>query len=446
MKKAQKARKIKKVTAPRKRKMGTVGGKTLVLDEVLRCCLAARKASLILAGSSVKDRNRALESMADLLEKKKDDIIFKNGIDVEAAQETGLSPALIDRLTLNEERLRGMAEGLREMAKLPDPIGEIESDWTRPNGLRVQKVRVPLGVIGMIYESRPNVTVDSAGLCLKSGNAVVLRGGREAIDTNGALVSVIREAIASSGLPSDSVQFISTPDREAIRELVGLDRVVDLVIPRGGEEMVRAIRQMATVPVLSHGKGLCSVYVDKTVDVEMAVRIAFNSKVQRPGVCNAMETLLVHKDIAAAFLPRIAERYKAAQVEVRGDEETRRLIGSWVKPATDDDWDTEFLGLIAAVKVVRDAAEAIHHINRHGSHHSDSIVTDDSAAADLFLREVDSAAVFHNASTRLHDGSVFGLGAEMGISTQKLHARGTMGVRELTTTKYVVRGRGHIRE
>lgn len=416
-----------------------------VQKEVIRICWEARRAGQVLAQADAGTRNRALEAMAAALEQKRDEILFKNEIDVEAGRKAGLSEALIDRLALTPDRVSGMAKGLREMAALPDPVGEVVEEWERPNGLRIQKVRVPLGVVAMVYESRPNVTVDSAGLCLKSGNAVVLRGGKEAMNSNTALVHVIQSAVQEAGLPQGVVQLIPTSDREAIRDLVRLDRLVDLVIPRGGEEMVRAIREMATVPVLSHGKGLCGVYVDKDADLGMAERIAFNAKVQRPGVCNAMETLLVHRDAAPALLPELVRKYRAAGVEVRGDEETRRLAED-VRPARPEDWDTEFLGLTVAVRVVSSLDEAVAHINRHGSHHSDSIVTQDAAAAERFLKEVDSAAVFHNASTRLHDGGVFGLGAEMGISTQKLHARGTMGLRELTTTKYVVRGAGQIRE
>jgi glutamate-5-semialdehyde dehydrogenase len=414
--------------------------------DLMRLCLAAKQASQSLARTSTDLRNRALEAMAAALERQRDDILFKNGIDVEAGRKAGLSPALTDRLTLTPARIKDMARGLRDMAALPDPLGEVVQEWTRPNGLRIQKVRVPLGVIAMIYEARPNVTVDSAGLCLKSGNAVVLRGGKEAMNSNTALAHILQSALQNAGLPAGAVQLVATTDRAAIRDLVRMDKLIDLVIPRGGEEMVQAIRDMATVPVLSHGKGLCAVYVDKNADLDMAERIAFNAKVHRPGVCNAMETLLVHRDAASAFLPRIVKKYADAHVEVKGDPEARRLGGGNVKPAEDQDWDTEFLGLTAAVRVVDSLDEAIAHINRHGSHHSDSIVTNDSEAARRFLQEVDSAAVFHNASTRLHDGSVFGLGAEMGISTQKLHARGTMGLRELTTTKYMVHGTGQVRE
>jgi len=414
--------------------------------EIARLCLTAKAAGQALAQTSVDVRNRALEAMAKAVETAKDDILFKNEIDMEAGRKSGLGKALLERLTLTPERVAAMAQGLREIASLPDPLGETVSEWTPPAGVRIRKVRVPLGVIAMIYESRPNVTVDSAGLCLKSGNAVILRGGKEAMDSNRALVHAVAPAAVAAGVPAGAIQLIETTDRAVIRDLVRLDQLVDLVIPRGGEEMVQAIRDMATVPVLSHGKGLCAVYVDKGANLDMAEKIAVNAKTHRPGVCNAMETLLVHKDVADAFLPRILAKYRDAKVDVHGDNSARRLGGAWVKPATDKDWDTEFLDLTAAVRVVQGLDEAIAHINRHGSHHSDSIVTEDAQAANRFLREVDSAAVFHNASTRLHDGSVFGLGAEMGISTQKLHARGTMGLRELTTTKYVVQGRGQIRE
>ncbi|HNI56858.1 MAG TPA: glutamate-5-semialdehyde dehydrogenase [Elusimicrobiota bacterium] len=406
----------------------------------------AKEASRVLASSTAETRNRALTAMADALEKHRDDLLFKNEIDVEAGRRAGLAPALVDRLALTPRRVDDMARGLREIAALPDPLGEVLSNWDRPNGLNVKKVRVPLGVVAMIYEARPNVTVDATGLCLKSGNAVILRGGKEALESNTALVNVLRAALPEAGLPAAAVQFVETTDRSVIRDLVRMDRFVDLVIPRGGEEMVTAIREMATVPVLSHGKGLCALYVDKAADLAMAERLAVNAKTQRPGVCNAMETLLVHRDVAERFLPGLVRRYAEAGVAVHGDPDTRRWGGAGVTAATPADYDTEFLGMEAAVKVVDSLDEAIQHINAHGSHHSDAIVTADEAAARRFLTEVDSAAVLHNASTRLHDGSVFGLGSEMGISTQKMHARGTMGVPELTTTKYVVRGSGQIRE
>lgn len=413
-------------------------------EEILRMAVAAKQAGQALALTSARIRNKALEAMALALQKNRDEILFKNEIDVEAGRKAGLAGALLDRLKLTPDRVEGMSRGLLEIAALPDPLGQVVEDWTPPAGVRVQKVRVPLGVICMIYEARPNVTVDSAGLCLKSGNAVILRGGKEAIDTNTALARLIADAAQSAGVPAASIQLVGTTNRAVIRDLVRLDQFIDLVIPRGGEEMVRAVREMATVPVLSHGKGLCAVYVDKDADVAMARRIAFNAKVQRPGVCNAMETLLVHKDVAAEFLPAMVAEFQKASVKVKGDAETRRWAKS-AAPAAEKDWDTEFLDLTVAVRVVDSLEAAMAHINRHGSHHSDSIVTQNKAAAEKFLAGVDSAAVFHNASTRLHDGGALGLGAEMGISTQKLHARGTMGLKELTTTKYVVRGEGQVR-
>lgn len=438
-----KAKTNKKTPAPKKKAAKAVAPDAV--RELARLVLEAKVAAGVLAQASTEQKNKALNAVADALLRAQDDIIFKNEIDVEAGRRASLSPALLDRLALTPRRLQDMAQGLRDMAALPDPVGELVEETTRPNGMVLQKVRVPLGVIAMVYEARPNVTVDSAGLCLKSGNAVVLRGGKEALNSNAALAAVIHDALATAGLPPACVQLVPFSDRALIRDLVTMDQLIDLVIPRGSEEMVRAIREMATVPVLSHGRGLCAVYVDKAADVQMAENIAFNAKVQRPGVCNAMETLLVHRDVAAGFVPRIVRRYLDAKVDVRADEESRRLAPA-AKKASPLDWDTEFHDLIVAVKVVGSLEEAVVHINRHGSHHSDAIVTADAAAADRFLKEVDSAAVLHNASTRLHDGGVFGLGAEMGISTQKLHARGTMGLKELTTTKYMVRGTGQVRE
>jgi glutamate-5-semialdehyde dehydrogenase len=415
-------------------------------EKLLALAAGAKRAAAGLAQSGHDLRNRALEAMAVALEAKRDDILFRNEIDVEAARRAGLSAALVDRLSLTPERVAAMAAGLRHIAGLPDPLGEVVQETVRPDGLRIQKVRVPLGVVAMIYEARPNVTVDSAGLCLKSGNAVILRGGREALNSNTALAHAVGTAVAEAGLSAGCVQLVESPDRALIADLVRMEALIDLVIPRGSEEMVRAIREMATVPVLSHGKGLCSVYVDKEADLAMAEAVAVNAKVQRPGVCNAMETLLVHRDVAEAFLPRVAARYRQAGVQIHADEAVRRIVGGDLLAAAPEDWDREFLALEAAVKVVDSLEDAIAHINRHGSHHTDAIVTRSEEAAEKFLREVDSAAVLHNASTRLHDGGVFGLGAEMGISTQKLHARGTMGLKELTTTKYLVRGSGQIRE
>ncbi|MBL8024086.1 MAG: glutamate-5-semialdehyde dehydrogenase [Elusimicrobia bacterium] len=414
--------------------------------DLVRLCLQAKEASRFLAASSSEQRNQALRAMGEALEKNKVDILFRNEIDVEAGRRAGLTPALLDRLALTERRVMDMAQGLRDVADLPDPLAEVTDRWDRPNGLKIEKIRVPLGVIAMIYEARPNVTVDAAGLCLKSGNAVVLRGGKEAVDSNAILVNVLKDALGKVGLPQAAIQLVGTTDRSVIRDLVRMDRFVDLVIPRGGEEMVTAIRDMATVPVLSHGKGLCSVYVDREADLGMAERVALNSKIQRPGVCNAMETLLVHREIAPTFIPVMVRRLAENHVTVRGDIETQKWGGGVVIPARPEDFDTEFLGLELAMKVVNSVEEAIAHVNAHGSHHSDAIVTSQDLSARKFLLGVDSAAVFLNASTRLHDGGALGLGSEMGISTQKLHARGTMGVRELTTTKYVIRGTGQVRD
>ncbi len=416
-----------------------------ISEQVARQAYLAKMASRRLALLSSEDKCRLLLEIAKTLEAETKDILFRNEIDVEAAREAGLSEVLINRLVLTEESLKAMAQGVREIAEQKDPVGEVLESWTRPNGLRIEKVRVPLGVIGMIYESRPNVTVDAAALCLKSGNAVLLRGGSEAINSNRALVSAIGKALAAANAPEGSVQLLGDTNRESIMELIRLNNLVDLIIARGSEEMITHIMKNATVPVLGHGKGVCHVYVDEAADFEMAENIAFNAKVQRPSVCNAMETLLVHQKIADDFLPKMGARYLAAKVEIRGDEATLRLIPSAV-PVTEEDWHTEYSDLIVSVRVVESLNQAVEHINRYGSGHSDSIITKDETHAKHFLNEVDSAAVFHNASTRLHDGSVFGLGAEIGISTRKFHARGTMGARELTTTKYLVHGIGQIRD
>lgn len=411
---------------------------------VVRMAMAAKAASRKIALLTTDQKNTILKAMADALVAQKDDILFHNEIDVEAAKQARLAPALIDRLVLNELRIAEMARAVRDIAAQTDPVGAVVEDWTPPAGIHITKVRVPLGVVAMIYESRPNVTVDAAALCLKAGNAVILRGGSEAMNTNHLLAKTINAAAKAAGLPDGAIQFMETADRQAITDLITLDTLVDLVIPRGGEEMIRTIRQGATVPVLAHGKGLCHTYIDAKADSAMAQAIAFNAKCQRPGVCNAMETLLVHAAIAPTILPQLYDQYVKAGVEVRGDADARKIVPA-MKEATEADWATEYLDLILAVKVVDSLDDAIAHINRHGSGHSEAIVTADPAAAQRFLAEVDAAAVFHNASTRLHDGGVFGLGAEIGISTQKLHARGTMGAKELTTTKYVVHGQGEVR-
>jgi glutamate-5-semialdehyde dehydrogenase len=415
--------------------------KEIIIKKSISAKLASRKLNQL----SNDNKNKALKAMADAIIKEKDEIKFRNEIDVEAGKEAGLSEAMIDRLLLNDKRIEEMAKGLKEVAALPDPVGEIIADWTPPTGIHIQKVKVPLGVIGIIYESRPNVTVDAAGLCLKSGNAVILRGGSEAINSNRSLAEIISRAAHSAGLPEGSIQFIETTDRQAVEILIKLDNLVDLIIPRGGEKMIKAVREGATVPVLSHGKGLCHTYIDKDADMEMAKKIVLNAKCQRPGVCNAMETLLVHKDIAPAIIPLLCSAYKEKGVEVRGCQVTKSIVPQ-VLPANEDDWSTEYLSLTLSIKVVDSIDEAVNHINKYGSGHSEAIITKNKSAAEKFLKEVDAAAVFHNASTRLHDGGVFGLGSEIGTSTQKLHARGSMGIKELTTTKYLVYGNGEIRE
>jgi len=434
-------------------------------EELIKKAERAKNASRKLANLSTKIKNDALLAIADALEKEKAKILTANQIDLDNLRKTEndrllarqgkRKTAFIDRLTLNEKRISEMVKGLNEILALPDPIGPVDehlygigkiiAEWTRPNGLKIQKVSVPLGVILMIYESRPNVTVEASGLCIKSGNAVILRGGSEAIKTNTVLAKIIAWTAEQNGLPEGSIEFIETTEREAIFELVKLDQYIDLVIPRGGEEMIRAIREKATVPILAHGKGNCHTYVDKEANMEMAIKICYNAKVQRPGVCNAMETLLVHKEIAEKFLLPMIKEYKKAGVEIRGCERTAQIIPE-IKLATEDDWYREYLALILAIKIVDSVEEAIKHINKYGSGHSEAIITENKETAKKFLQEVDSSAVFHNASTRLHDGGVFGFGSEIGISTQKLHARGTMGLNELTSTKYIVYGKGQIRE
>jgi glutamate-5-semialdehyde dehydrogenase len=383
--------------------------------------------------------------MADGLRNRADLILQENQSDIRRAKEAGLSSAMIDRLTLNEGRIEAMAAGLEEIIKLPDPVGEVLKMWKRPNGLRIGKVRVPIGVIGFIYESRPNVTVDAAGLCLKSGNAIILRGGSEAIDSNAAIADIIVEAIGRAGLPPDCVQLIRTTDRAAVNAMLKLDRYIDLIIPRGGKPLIKLVVETSTIPVIMHYEGICHTYVDEFADLDMAEEICMNAKVQRPGVCNAMETMLVHSRVAEEFLPRIANKLTAAGVEVRGCDKTRAIIPH-ATPAIEEDWRTEYLDLILSVRVVDSIEEAIEHIDTYGSAHSDAIVTENYSRAQKFLEEVDSSAVFVNASTRFNDGFEFGLGAEIGISTNRLHCRGPMGLEELTTTKYIVYGGGQVRQ
>jgi len=405
----------------------------------------AKEAARVLALASTRVKNDALQQMARGLEEKTGLILDANRADLVRARSAGLTSAFMDRLTLSESRLEEMAAGLRHVAALPDPVGETVEAWRRPNGVEISRVRVPLGVIGFIYESRPNVTADAAGLCLKSGNAVLLRGGSEALDSNTAIVQVLGKAVEKVGLPADCVQVVDTADRAAVMAMLTLDRFIDLIIPRGGEEFVRLVAERATVPVLKHDKGLCHVYVDETADLEMAVAIVVNAKAQRVSVCNAAETLLVDASVAPRFLPKVAARLREAGVELRGDERARAVVPD-VSPATAADWDTEYLDYILAIRVVDGLDAAVDHIRQHGSGLAEVIVTADLRHARRFTREVDAAAVLVNASTRLVDGSQFGMGAEMGISTSRLHARGPVGVRELTTSKFIVMGDGQVRE
>lgn len=401
----------------------------------------ARAAALALATLSTEDKNRVLVAMADGLLADADDILRANAKDIEAAVARGLSTAMTDRLRLDEPRLRAMADGLRHIATLPDPVGVELQRWQQPNGLDIAKVRVPVGVIGIIYESRPNVTADAAALCFKSGNATILRGGSEAIHSNRAIAASLAARGAAAGLPADAIQLIPFTDRESVTVMAQMDQWLDLIIPRGGRGLIETVVSQARMPVIKHYDGICHLYVDRQADLEMALNLTVDGKTQKPGVCNALETLLVHRDAAAGFLPQAAAALRERGVELRGDDATCELVGDAV-PATEDDWTTEYLDLILAVRVVDSLADAIDHINRHGSRHSDVIVTADAEAAGRFMLEVDSAAVLWNASSRFNDGGEFGFGAEIGISTDKIHARGPMGLPELTSYKYLVRGNG----
>jgi len=389
-------------------------------------------------------KDAALRAMADGLEKGADGLKEANARDLEAGSAKGLSAAMLDRLRLSDAVISSMASGLREVAAFADPVGEKSETWTRPNGLVVGRMRIPIGVIGIIYESRPNVTADAAGLCLKSGNAVILRGGSEAIHSNTAIAGVLNAACDSAGVPASAIQVIGTTEREAVLEMLKQEESIDLIIPRGGEGLIRFVVANSTIPVIKHYKGTCHVYVDEFADLDMASEIAFNAKVQRPGVCNAMETLLVHEAVAEEFLPAVCARFRDAGVEMRGCPRTREILGE-VKDALDDDWPAEYLGLILAIKVVRDMDEAVAHIDRYGSLHTETIVTGESERAERFLAEVNSSTVIVNASTRFADGQQLGLGAEIGISTTKIHAFGPMGLEGLTTQKFIVHGSGQIR-
>ncbi len=416
-----------------------------VKDDVIAIAKAAREASIGLARLDSGVKNAALHKMAEGLLKNAAFLKEENAKDLAAGERKSLTKAMLERLALSDKVLASMAEGLKEVASLPDPIGEVTKMWKRPNGLMVGRMRIPIGVIGIIFESRPNVTADAAGLCLKSGNAVILRGGSEAIHSNNAIAKVLNRACVEAGVPSNAVQVIPTTDREAVLEMLRLEEFIDLIIPRGGEGLIRFVVENSKIPVIKHYKGVCHVFVDASADARMAIDIAFNAKVQRPGVCNSMETLLVHKDIAASFLPAVHEKYMEAGVELRGCERTRAVLKD-IKAAAEEDWHAEYLDLILAVKVVDDMDSAIAHINRYGSLHTESIVTKDYANAQRFLREVNSSTVVVNASTRFSDGHQLGLGAEIGISTTKIHAFGPMGLEELTTQKFIIYGDGQIRQ
>ena len=415
-----------------------------IKSAMLKLAQDAKEASLRLARLNSNVKNSALIRTADELIKQADALKEANKKDLQAAKEKGLSSAIIDRLTLSDKVIKGMADGLKEVAALTDPVGEILRMWRRPNGLLVGKMRIPIGVIGIIYESRPNVTADAAGLCLKSGNAVILRGGSEAINSNLAICKVLKEACAKEGIPEAAIQLIPTTDREAVLEMLKLEEYIDLIIPRGGESLIRSVVENSMIPVIKHYKGVCHIFVDRSAELKMAEDICFNAKVQRPGVCNAMETMLVHKAVAEDFLPAMGKRYSDAGVELRGCNETRKIL-PYAKPAAEDDWYAEYLDLILSVKVVNNVTEAISHIAKYGSLHTESIITRDYNNAQRFLREVNSSTVLINASTRFSDGFQLGLGAEIGISTTKIHAFGPMGLEELTTTKFIVHGDGQIR-
>lgn len=404
----------------------------------------AKAASRVLRKVGRGEKDAALKVMAKRLGERKAHIEKENEKDLSLAREKGLSSAMLDRLTLDEKTIEAMAEGLKEVAALPDPVGEVTRMWKRPNGLVVGRVRIPLGVIGFIYESRPNVTVEAAGLCLKSGNAVILKGGSEAIHSNLVLAEILREALEETGLPQKAIQVVPTTEREAVGILLGLEDDVDIIIPRGGEGLIRFVTEHSRIPVLRHYKGVCHVYVDEFADLEMASAVCFNAKVQRPGVCNAMETMLVHERIANAFLPLMAKKLQDAGVEIRGCPKTLDLVPG-VKPVAESDWPAEFLDLILAVRIVSSMEEALDHIEKYGSNHTEAIITRDYNRSQRFLAEVDSSVVLVNASTRFNDGYQLGLGAEIGINTSKLHAFGPMGLEELTTTKFVVYGDGQIR-
>ena len=404
----------------------------------------AKKAAYDLSILSTKTKNNALALMAKELLDSKEEIIRANKIDMQEAKNKNVSETLLDRLYLNDKRVEDMATGLLEIVKLPDPVGEIISMWKRPNNLQIGQKRVPIGVIGIIYESRPNVTCDAAGLCLKSGNATILRGGSDAINSNKAIVKALRNGIEKSGLPKDAIQLVSDTDREVAQKMMRLNEYIDVLIPRGGENLIKSVVKNATIPVIETGTGKCHIYVDESADFNMAIDIVLNAKTQRPGVCNAAEKLLIHENISKEFLPKVVKALREKNVEIRGDEKSKEVVDDIIL-AKDEEWDKEYLDYIIAVKIVENVDEAIKHINNHGTKHSEAIITESYKNSQKFLERVDAAAVYVNASTRFTDGSEFGFGAEIGISTQKLHARGPMGLKELTSTKYIIYGNGQIR-
>lgn len=416
-----------------------------MISEVRQKAALAQEAASGMNRMTTEQKNKALEAMADALIVRQDEIITANAEDLARGRDNGTSASLLDRLALNQDRIAGIAEGLRQIVELPDPVGELLEAFERPNGMKVEKIRVPLGVIGMIYEARPNVTVDAAGLCLKTGNCVVLRGGSAALSSNRKIVEVLREAIGRAGLPMDALQLIEDSDRASVNEMLKLNGLLDVVIPRGGAALIRNVVENATVPVIETGAGICHVFVDESADLKMAASIAFNAKVQRPSVCNSIETLLVHRNVAQRSLAELVAPMVEANVELRGCAETQALLGTGVKAASDADFSTEYNDYILNVQIVGGIDEALAHIRRFGTKHSECIVTESSGNAERFLQEVDAAAVYHNVSTRFTDGFEFGFGAEIGISTQKLHARGPMGLPALTSTKYRVYGNGQIR-
>lgn len=425
--------------------MTDILGSEVTKSEVLHKSRLAKSTTATLNLLTTEQKNQALLAMADALVREHEALIVANQEDLERGRQNGTSESLLDRLKLTESRIEGIAEGLRQIAALPDPVGETMEEFERPNGLHIRKIRVPLGVIGIIYEARPNVTVDAAGLCLKTGNAVVLRGGSSALSSNRKIVEIMHAALASTAVPPEALQLIEDPNRSSVDEMLKLTGVLDVIIPRGGKALIDNVVQNSKVPAIETGAGVCHTYLDATAPVELAASIALNAKVQRPSVCNSMETLLVHRDYAASHLGALAQQFVDAGVELRGCEQTRQYVSN-ARTATDEDYATEYNDYILNVKVVSSLDEALEHIARFGTMHSECIVTADTAMAERFLQEVDAAAVYHNASTRFTDGFEFGFGAEIGISTQKLHARGPMGLPALTSTKFIVHGNGQIRE